>query len=257
MSANKSQSQTHYVLVHGAWEDARSWEYVTPLLEQNGHAVTVVDLPGHGANQQSISAMNMANYIKTVVDVITSLDRNVVLVAHSMAGAVVSQVAEQIPGLLERLIYVCAFLLPEGDTVLEAMQSDDGEFLPNIIFADDNSYAMLPEQTLRSAGFHDVKEEVIQQVLPTLVEKQSTEPFMAQVSVSSARFGSVPKSYIRCTIDRVTTSALQDRMIENWAVDSVYDLLSGHFPAFSVPGELADLMQRAVNDANQPQVSNG
>jgi len=38
-----------------------------------------------------------------------------------MAGAVVSQVAELIPEKIERLIYVAAFLLKEGDTVLGAM----------------------------------------------------------------------------------------------------------------------------------------
>ena len=50
------------------------------------------------------------------------------------------------------------------------------------------------------------------------------------------------KTYIRTTIDRVTTPDLQDRMIENWQVDEVHNLVSGHFPAFSVPQKLAELM---------------
>jgi pimeloyl-ACP methyl ester carboxylesterase len=248
---------SHYVLVHGAWEESRSWEYITPILQQNGHQVTEVDLPGHGANMRPISEMNMANYIQTVVDIIDAIGYPVVLVAHSMSGAVVSQVAEQIPDMLERLIYVAAFLLENGDSVLQAMQSDDGEFLPNIVFSEDQSYATLPEQTLRSAGFHDVNEEVIQHFLPMIVEKQSTEPFMAQVSVSAKNFGTVPKSYIRTSIDRVTTPKLQDRMIANWPVDAVYELEAGHFPAFSVPGELAELMLHAIDNSRQLQAGNG
>jgi hypothetical protein len=162
-----------------------------------------------------------------------------------MSGAAVSQVAERIPTQMERLVYECSFLLQEGDTVLEAMQSDTGEFLPNIIFSEDGSYATLPEETLRKAGLHDVDKEVIQQALPHIVEQQSTEPFMAKVVVSEENFDSVAKTFIRTTIDRVTTPDLQDRMIANWKVDVVQNLEAGHFPALSVPKELTGLLLQA------------
>jgi pimeloyl-ACP methyl ester carboxylesterase len=240
---------SQYVLVHGAWEDAKSWDYVAPVLEANGHTVTALDLPGHGENMQPISFMNMANYIETIIEAINRIAEPVILVAHSMSGAAVSQVAERIPKKIERLVYVCSFLLQDGDTVLEAMQSDTGEFLPNIVFSEDQSYATLPEETLRKAGFHDVDEKVIQQVLPNIVEKQSTDPFLAKVMVGEENFGSVPKTYIRTTIDKVTTPDLQDRMIANWKVDVVQNLEAGHFPAFSVPKELADLLLQASSEA--------
>jgi alpha-beta hydrolase superfamily lysophospholipase len=66
---------SHYLLVHGAWEESRAWEDVTPALEQSGHTVTAIDLPGHGANMQPIEDMNMGNYIKTVVDAINEIGK--------------------------------------------------------------------------------------------------------------------------------------------------------------------------------------
>ena len=233
---------SHYLLVHGAWEESRAWDDVTPVLEQSGHAVTAIDLPGHGSNKQPISEMTMGNYIKAVIAEIDAIGQPVILVAHSMTGSVVSQVAERVPQKIERLIYVAAFLLQNGGTVLEAMQSDTGEFLPNIVFSEDGSYATMPVATMRSAGFHDVDEQVIQRVIPLLVERQATEPFMSPVAMTEENFGSVHKTYIRTTIDRVTTPDLQDRMIENWQVNEVHNLVSGHFPAFSVPQKLAELM---------------
>ncbi|NKB98965.1 MAG: alpha/beta fold hydrolase [Pseudomonadales bacterium] len=240
---------SYYILVHGAWEESRAWQSVTPILQEHGHTVDAIDLPGHGSNMQPIAKMTMENYISTVVESIKAVDQPVVLVAHSMTGSVVSQVAERIPELIERLVYVAAFLLENGGTILAAMQSDDGEFLPNIVFSDDGTYATLPEQTLRSAGLHDVSEDTISQVLPMVVEKQATEPFMSEVSMSEERFGRVPKTYIRTTLDRVTTPALQDRMISNWQVENVYDLESGHFPAFSVPDELAEVLIASAGSA--------
>jgi len=44
----------HYILVHGAWEESRIWDDVTPVLEAQGHTVTALDLPGHGSNSQPI-----------------------------------------------------------------------------------------------------------------------------------------------------------------------------------------------------------
>ena len=112
---------SHYILVHGAWEESRAWHTVTPTLLQYGHTVNAVDLPGHGNNMQPLSKMTMENYINTVVDEIMKTEQRVILVAHSMSGSVISQVAERIPDRIERLVYVAAFLLADGGTVLEAM----------------------------------------------------------------------------------------------------------------------------------------
>ena len=112
---------SYYTLIHGAWEKSRMWDDVSPILKQNGHTVTAIDLPGHCDNNQSGSLVTTSNYRDTVVDLITSLDSQVVLVGHSMSGALVSQVAEQIPEKIEKLIYVTAFLLQDGGSVLETM----------------------------------------------------------------------------------------------------------------------------------------
>jgi pimeloyl-ACP methyl ester carboxylesterase len=240
-SIKKNTTMKHFILIHGAWEESRIWDEVTPVLEAQGHTVTALDLPGHGTNHQPLSEVSMASYVRYLVDTIESLDHPVVLVGHSMAGSVISQVAEQIPAHIERLIYVAAFLLEDGSSVLEAMQSDEeGQLLPRIAFSADQSFATVPEKALLEVGFHDVNERTIRRVLPRMIEKQATEPFMAKVALSQLNFGSVPKSYVRTTIDRVTSPSLQDRLIANWQVDQVINLESGHFPAFSLPKELAE-----------------
>lgn len=234
---------SHYILLHGAWEESRMWDDVSPILQQNGHTITAIDLPGHGTNKQLGPAVTTSAYKQAVVDVITQLDHQVILVGHSMNGALISHVAEQIPEKIERLIYVTAFLLKNGGSVLEAMQSDpEGGALPEVVFSDDQAYATLPEPALRRIGFHDIEESAIQRFLPLMAEWQATEPFMAKVELSQENFGSVPKTYIRTGMDKMVSPALQNTMIGNWEVDSVLDLESGHFPAFSQPKKLAELM---------------
>lgn len=234
---------SHYVLVHGAWEGSWTWGNTSPELERRGHTVTAVDLPGSHGSPLAIPHVTMESYVRTVADLVRRLDRKVILVGHSLAGAVISQVAERMPEKIERLVYVAAFLLKDGDSVLEAMQRDpDGEFLPALTFSEDQSYAMAAEPILRNIAFHDVEEEDIRHALPLMAAKQATEPFMAKVIVSEGKFGSVPKTYVRTTIDKITSPALQDEMIANWDVDTVRVLPSGHFPTLSMPGELVEAM---------------
>lgn len=234
---------THYILVHGAWEGSWTWEYTVPFLKQHGHRVTAVDLPGSHGHAKAIPGISMVRYVETVADVIRPLDHKVVLAGHSMAGAIISQVAELIPEKIERLIFAAAFLLKDGDTVLAAMQRDPaGEFLPEISFSDDQSYASASEETFRDKAFHDVEETRIRQTFPLMAERQATEPFLAKAILSDEKFGAVPKTYIRTSIDKMVSPILQEEMIGNWPVDQTHVLASGHFPTLSMPEKLAEVM---------------
>ncbi|MBL4698454.1 MAG: alpha/beta fold hydrolase [Phycisphaerales bacterium] len=232
---------SHYVLVHGAWEGALSWENVVPTLEEQGHQVSVVELPGSLSNMKPIEDVTLETYISAVKEVIDKSNDQVILVGHSLGGIVISQVAERFVDRIERLIYAAAFLLKDGTSAIEAMQSDPGgQLLPQLVFSEDQSYAEVLESVWREVGFHDTQPEVINDVLTKLAAKQATEPFMAKLDLSSERFGSVPKYIIRTATDRIFSLDLQDRMIENWSVEKVVTLESGHFPALSMPKGLAN-----------------
>jgi len=235
---------THYILVHGAWEGAWSWNETRPALEQNGHKVTAVALPGSPENEQDLSLVTMSRYVQTVVDAINHADGKVKLVGHSLAGAIISQAAEQVPDKIEKLYYVAAFLLENGDSILEAMQRDpDGEFLPALTFAEDQSYATASEATWRSKAFHDVTEKDIQVALPYVKDlPQATEPFMAKVAVTDKNFGRVPKVYFRTSLDKMVSPKLQEEMLGNWEVEQIHTLPAGHFPTLSLPAKLAELL---------------
>ncbi len=162
---------SHYILVHGAWEESGMWDRVSPILQQRGHKVTAIDLPGHGANKKPDSVVTTQSYVQALVDVIEKLDDPVILVGHSMNGALISHVAERIPEKIERLVYVTAFLLKNGGSVYSAMEGDaEGGAFPYIQYSDDQAYATLPEPSLRIIGLHDVDQAEIERILPMMAE---------------------------------------------------------------------------------------
>jgi len=234
---------SHFVLVHGAWEGGWSWENVAPLLESNGHRVTTVQLPGSVGNMKPVDEVTLDGYVTEIAKAIESSSERAVLVGHSLGGISISQVAERMPDRIDRLVYVAAFLLQDGATALEAMQSDaGGEMLPQLIFSEDQSYAGAPESAWRETAFNDVHPDAVNSVLPKLAERQATQPFVTNVNLSTERFGSIPKYIVRTSLDKVFSSELQDRMIENWPTEEVVTLEAGHFPALSMPQELASTL---------------
>lgn len=61
-------------------------------------------------------------------------------------------------------------------------------------------------------------------------------PFLVRVQ----RFGSLPRSYIACTEDRVVSYAKQLAMLQRVACARITTLQSSHAPFFSQPVETAD-----------------
>lgn len=233
----------NYVLVHGAWEGSWAWEDVTSLLEKRGDKAIAVDLPGSYGNMQPVSETTLESYIKTTTEAIAKLDGKVTLVAHSLGGATISQIAERMPEKIERLVYVASFLLKNGGSILEAMQSDkEGQILPELTVSEDQSYATVTEPVWRRVAFHDATEGAINRALPRLAERQALAPLVAKLELTEERFGSVPKHFIVGDLDKMTTPWLQKRMVNNWPVERVDHVQSGHFPTLSVPAEVAALL---------------
>lgn len=238
----------NYVFVHGAWGEGSEFRDVMELVSSDGKQVLAPDLPGHGAFSKPINEVTMDAYVKHVKGVINNIDGKVILLGHSLAGSIISQVAEEIPNKIESLIYICALFPKDGETAIGLMQSDEnGELLPKVVFSECNSFATLKEDDIRNILLHDADSIQVEKMIPKLSMKQATQPFMAEVHLSGQNFGSVPKYFIRSSLDKVLTLSLQDKMIGNWKVEKVLTLQSGHFPMISMPKELA----AAINDINK------
>lgn len=93
-----------YVLVHGAWADESAWGFVRNELAKNANVV-VVNLPAHGADGTYGVGIGLNDYVNTVTKAINAQSGKVILVGHSMAGKIISQVAENIPTKIDKLIY--------------------------------------------------------------------------------------------------------------------------------------------------------
>jgi pimeloyl-ACP methyl ester carboxylesterase len=96
------------LLVHGAFADASSWAGVIAQLQTAGIDVVAPANPLRGLSSD-------ARYIASVVE---EIDGPTMLVGHAYGGAVVT-VAAALEGNVVGLVYVTAFALDEGESVLD------------------------------------------------------------------------------------------------------------------------------------------
>lgn len=231
-----------YILVHGAYHGAWCWHRLLPLLDAAGHDVIAPDLPGHGDDLSPMSAVSLDAYTDCIAGLVEAAAEPPTLVGHSMAGIVLSSVAERLPGAIRRLAYLTAYLLADGQRISDVAR-DDAESLVTAarVNVDDTDCVTVTDSVLRDAFYGDAREADFAFVRER-VRTQSLAPFRAPVRVSGARFGSVPRTYIHCTGDRAIGPEAQARMVDAWPGTEIRKLDSGHSPFLTVPEKLAEVL---------------
>jgi pimeloyl-ACP methyl ester carboxylesterase len=108
-----------FVLVHGGWGGGWEWRPVAEILGAAGHTVFRPTLTGLGERRHlGTPDTDLDTHIDDVRGVLESEDlTDVVLVGQSYGGAVISGVADRLPGRLRHLVYLDAFVLEDGESV--------------------------------------------------------------------------------------------------------------------------------------------
>src|SRR5207253_6592078 len=110
-----------FVLVHGGWHGGWCWRKLTPLLRAAGHEVYTPTLTGLGERAHLLGpGITLETHAQDVLGVLTHEElTDVILVGHSMAGAVIMVVADRAPAPLAHLVYLDASLPRDGESEVE------------------------------------------------------------------------------------------------------------------------------------------
>jgi len=238
-----------FVLVHGAWHGAWCWYRVIPQLEAAGHRVLAPDLPGHGIDRTPIAGVTLSAYADRVCASLDQAGEAVILVGHSMGGAIISQATELRPERVRTAVYLAAFLLGDGESVLQRASSEsDGLVMPNLQMSADGSHATIPLDRVQEIFYADCPPEDVALARALLVP-QALQPVGAPIRVTPAAAGTIPRVYIECLQDRAIPPPLQRAMQAAQPCRETRSMNTSHSPFFSAPRELAGhLLEIAARD---------
>lgn len=224
------QRRPTYVLVHGAWADESAWGFVRNQLAVHAN-VEVVNLAGHGVDLTPAKDIKLADYTAKIEAVVKKYEQPVTLVGHSMAGVVVSQVAEAMPDRIERIVYVAAYLPANGQSLLDLAQQDaQSQVGPNLIYATDGNSATIKEPFIVPGVCADCP-DFMKEALIKYHKGEPTAPMAEAVRLTKTNFGRVPKFYLHTTEDRAVGYELQQRMVAAaLGVEKTFTFKTSHLP---------------------------
>ena len=136
------------------------------------------------------------------------------------------------------LIYLAAFLLRNGESLLQVAQEDGMSLvLPNLVMAEDQSSATVQEAALKEVFYGGCSEEDIA-LARLLLMPEALAPLATPIRITEGNFGRVPRVYIECLRDNALPPALQKKMYTALPCQQVISLDTDHSPFFSAPEEL-------------------
>jgi len=132
-AAHAQEYKKTYVLVHGGWRGGWAWRPLVDILEAKGHKVYAPSLTGLGDRSHLLNKdIRLKTHVMDIVNIV-KYERleNIVLVGHSAAGFVITEVANEIPDKIETIVYLDAFLPNAGEsannTASERAQASQNE----------------------------------------------------------------------------------------------------------------------------------
>lgn len=230
-----------FILIHGSWHSAWNWHKVVPILEKQGHKAIAMDLPAMGRDKTPVSTVTMSTVTEKICQLIDRLDEKVILVGHSKNGIMISQVAEQRPQKIEKLIYLAAYLVPNGKTQREySIQDTEGVLKPYVTFHPALNASTLEQDIYKAGLYHDCDDDITE-LAKLLLSHEPVITGVTPLRLTEENYGSVPRFYIECTEDRAVTPFIQRKMYTETPCQEVYSMATSHSPFFSEPQALSDI----------------
>lgn len=226
------------ILVPGLWLDASSWDVVLPSLDDAGHSVQALTMPGVGADASASADIGIADWIAAVVAEIDALDGPVVLVGHSGGGNVVWGAADARPDAVSRVVFVDTIPPHPGGQISEFEVVDGVIPFPGWEFFDDEDV-------------HDLDAATRERTAPLTKSVPARVPTDA-ISLVDPRRHSVPVTLLMGGMDEPTFRAA----VAQWgphgeefgaiADAEVVKLGTAHWPQFTKPDVLAEALVTAI-----------
>jgi pimeloyl-ACP methyl ester carboxylesterase len=230
-----------FLLIHGAWHGGWCWRRVKPLLESKGHKAIAPDLPGHGDDKTPTASVTLKSYTDRICETAGAQSEPVILVGHSMGGVAITQAAEDCPEKIRALVYMCAFLPRNGDSLTTwASQDFESQVNPSSLEIGPDGTTIFKHECAREAFYLQCCDEEVAFAQARLVP-QSPAPLSTPVRTTARRWGRIPRYYIECARDRAITLKLQRAMQKESSCRQTLLIDTDHSPFFSKPQELADI----------------
>jgi pimeloyl-ACP methyl ester carboxylesterase len=225
------------VLVHGGWQGGWTWDEVAESLRTSGHTVVAPTLQGHEQGDLDRSDVTLTSIAADLVEQIDRLGMaRYVLVAHSGGGPVAQLVAHARSGQVERVVFVNAWVLDPGQSIMDLLPPGKQSTLRSAAERTADGTVPIPRAMFASMVQHATPEQfesLVLRLVPTPLG-WLTEPMPLPSPIPP-----MPTGYVILTEDASTPVSVFLDAAARLGRPTIVECTSGHQAMMTHPGELA------------------
>src|SRR5688572_16386516 len=242
-----------YVLVGGARLGGWCWKLIAGLLRNQGHGAYPVTLTGLGERAHHASPhVDLETHISDVVSLIAFEDlRDVLLLGHSYAGIVVTGAADRIPERITQLVYLDSGPVPDGLAFLDTQPPEVRQHTEREVTTHGDGWRLpMPSwdvlENVHGASLEGLGEEQ-RELMRSRAVAQPFGTYTQPLRLANAAREVLPKLLITNSFPLAQVKELiasehpwfRELAGPEWRF---LELPTGHWPMFSRPDDLAELL---------------
>lgn len=236
-----STNRPTILLIAGHWLGAWAWDEVLAHLPANHERAVAMTLPGLDPDDRERTTRTLDDQVHAIRDAVASHgDEPVVLVAHSGANAPVTLLLDRHPDLVARVIWVDSGPAADGSL-----------FAPDLPVGVDELPLPPFDDLARQASLEGLRDDVLARFRERAVPEPG--PVLRQaVALSNDARQEIPTTLVCCSISGAQVQALAQAghamfvEVGTLADLDIIDLPTGHWPMWSRPRDLADVILSAA-----------
>lgn len=226
------------ILAHGAYADSASWDAVIPPLQAQGHRVIAAAVP----------LRSLAGDARALSDLVRSVDGPVVLVGHSYAGSVVTNVDPD-AGDVVALVYANGFALQPGESSVDASVLTPGgtlgDTLVTVPLADGGVDTYIDQAKYHAQFCADLPAE--QAALMAVTQRPITQAALGEPSGATSLWSTVPSWFIYGELDHNIPAGAHKIMADRAGARRAVEVPgASHVVPVSHPAETVQIILDAV-----------
>ena len=206
-------------------------------------------MAGHG--KSAARNVNHAQCTDSVIRAIVERSlRDIVLVGHSFGGTIICKIAEAIPERIKRLVFLNAFVLKDGDSLMDESPPHYVELFEKLFSESSDGTVMIPFPIWRESFINDADLETAKWTY----EQLSPEPYQPckdKLDLKKFYSLSTPRSFINCTEDTALPPGewgWHPRMSSRLGLHRLVQMPGSHEVMYTNPAGLAEKILEAGRD---------
>jgi len=228
-----------FVFIYGAGLEGLVWRNVVEGFE---HPCLLAEYPQRNGDYEARRGLSLGDYVAHMKRQVDQWGTQpIVIVAHSLGGVLALKLASLLTDRLAGIVAIGAAIPKSGGSFLSALPFPQRLLMPVMLRV---AGTRPPESVIRKSLCNDLSPDQADTIVKGFIP-EAVRVYTDRIEVPVP---DVPKLYVNLNKDQGFSSALQKKMISNFAPHTIRSMDTGHLPMISDPKGLRSILEAFVTD---------